>query len=283
MKTSKRPELVPASLVRLRCFINRRGMKVKPWLGPGPVLAAFHTVLMDRQHDDSFWTELGGLLRDLSHDLGRRTHGAVSNELLDAGRHAALLEEIRAALGGRPGGLRQLTAALSAPAAALVLMLGAAVAVGCGGDTDSNENPAATGGTSAGGAATGGAATGGQILVPTGGSGNLDAGVFDSGWDGDVPTGCNPALVTELASCAATAALADQVVACACSLEAAWQGGLADLFADKSCTEILDYLGCCGLDSLCNLASSSSRPASFDATLLADNSCCLVYMGVRCD
>jgi hypothetical protein len=58
----------------------------------------------------------------------------VDNELLDSGRYAALLDEIRATLAcqtAEPATFRRLAAALSAPALGLLLFLGGAASVGC--------------------------------------------------------------------------------------------------------------------------------------------------------
>ena len=141
MSDSTTPSFVPAALVRIRCFLNRRGMKVKPWLGPNEVLAAFHTAIRSQTRNASFWNELEELLGNLAEDMNQRlgTHGfVVENELLDRSVHANLLSEIRRTLETAyepKETLHGLALRMKQPAAALLLMLAAAIVVGCGGET----------------------------------------------------------------------------------------------------------------------------------------------------
>ena len=185
-------------------------------------------------------------------------------------------------------------------AAALMLMIGAATAVGCGGTTnaegsttvvgDAGTEPDASQG--AGGAtpdaSVSDAATDGPVLIdaaeqlPDAG---FDAGEGrpDTGFDASPPDGCEPELVSALVDCSPNQAAAQRVVDCACVLNDSWRGGMAELFAEATCDEISGYFGCCGFDTLCNLAMSSSLPAELDLDYLMDYSCCLVYLGIRCD
>ena len=58
-----RPDLVPASLQRVRCFLGNSGrMKVKPWADTGETLDAFHDALLTRRDDERFWQDLQSLL-----------------------------------------------------------------------------------------------------------------------------------------------------------------------------------------------------------------------------
>jgi hypothetical protein len=132
--------IIPSAIQRIRSFlIEMCGMKVKPWATTEETLAALHATLVARHACDIFWTSLRGLLETLAGDLKTRqaaTPGTlVDNELLDSGRYAALLHEIRAALAcqtAEPATFRRLAAALSAPALGLLLFLGGAASVGCG-------------------------------------------------------------------------------------------------------------------------------------------------------
>jgi hypothetical protein len=132
--------IIPSAIQRIRSFlIEMCGMKVKPWATTEETLAALHATLVARHACDIFWTSLRGLLETLARDLKTRqaaTPGTlVDNELLDSGRYAALLDEIRAALAcqtAEPATFRRLAAALSAPALGLLLFLGGAASVGCG-------------------------------------------------------------------------------------------------------------------------------------------------------
>ena len=73
-------------------------------------------------------------------------------------------------------------------------------------------------------------------------------------------------------------------------LNDAWETGLAELFDTEDCNQIIqNYFSCCNggpfyarADTLCN-KDPRRLPAEFDAELLVDNSCCVVYLGVRCD
>ena len=131
--------LIPSAVQRIRSFlIEMCGMRVKPWATTEETLAALHTTLVARHACDIFWTSLRGLLENLAHDLKMRQEATpgtlVDNELLDSGRYAALLDEIRATLAcqtAEPATFRRLAAALSAPALGLLLFLGGAASVGC--------------------------------------------------------------------------------------------------------------------------------------------------------
>ena len=68
-----RPDLVPASLQRVRCFLGTSGrMKVKPWADTGETLDAFHDALLTRRDDEKFWQDLKSLLENLTADMSRR-------------------------------------------------------------------------------------------------------------------------------------------------------------------------------------------------------------------
>jgi hypothetical protein len=133
--------IVPSSIQRIRSFlIEMCGMKVKPWADTEETLGALHATLVARQGCDIFWTSLRVLLETLARDLKARQDAApgtlVDNEVLDDGRYATLIDEIRAAL-VRQGAetpastFRRLASSLSAPALGLLLFLGGAATIGC--------------------------------------------------------------------------------------------------------------------------------------------------------
>jgi len=307
MTETSRPNFVPASLVRIRCFLNRRGMKVRPWLGPEGVLAAFYAALQLQEKSEAFWIELRELLSDLACDMNQRIKGrgwVIDNELLDENSHEGLLREIRLALGQNPSvsNLHALARALPFRSSSLLLMLAAAMLVGCGGELNSTDGQQSDGGTSnaAGGAAHGGATTpaGGTtaattiILGNSGGAGGSSITVraspcatpgATSGLDPSHFAECNQQLVSALIPHDLPNRSGRQLLECACLLNDAWQTGLAELFAAKECAAIADYFACCGLNTFCNKVDNNLLPAEFDANLLVDNSCCLIYLGVRCD
>jgi hypothetical protein len=133
--------IIPSAIQRIRSFlIEMCGMKVKPWATTEETLAALHTTLVARHACDIFWTSLRGLLEALARNLKLRQEATpgtlVDNELLDSERYATLLDEIRAALAcqtAESATFRRLASALSAPALGLLLFLGGAASVGCGG------------------------------------------------------------------------------------------------------------------------------------------------------
>ncbi|HEY5955855.1 MAG TPA: hypothetical protein VIV60_04850 [Polyangiaceae bacterium] len=315
MTESNFPKWVPASLVRVRCFLNRRGMKVKPWLGPEAVLDAFYAALRLQTHNDDFWTELEQLLADLASDMNERIQSrgwVIENELLDSRSHAELLAQIRQALGieaSACAGLHPLATAIPRRAGALLLMLAAAIVVGCGGEVDAPTGHGASGGGAGIGAAastSGGAssvgASGGTTaqsiaqgsggfptltLAASGGTTSQSTGVCpspdaSSRIDPAAFAACNPKLVAALIPYAIEGNLYNQLLECACLLNEAWQTGLGDLFAGKDCNEIISYFGDCGMANLCG-NGRRPLPASFDADALFDRCMVLLYLGVRCD
>lgn len=303
------PKWVPASLVRIRCFLNRRGMKVKPWLGPEAILEAFYAAMRSHTGSDEFWKELEQLLRDLASDMNQRVAArgwVIQNELLDQTAHAELLSEIRRALGREAQaqqGLRPLAITLPRRAAALLLMLAAAIVVGCGGESESvqpgsgTNTQTASGGSSAqGGAATGAqggtatsktqAAFGGNIVIDI--STNTSSpqsncrSAATSELDPDHFAACNPKLVETLVPYDIHSDSGKQLLECICVLNDAWQTGFAELFAGGNCAQIADYFGACGIEQLCS-TEASRIPAEFDAEQFADHCAVPLYLGVRCD
>jgi hypothetical protein len=319
MNESIRQSFVPASLVRIRCFLNRRGMKVKPWLGPEGILDAFYTTLRAQGKSEDFWLELRRLLGNLADDMNQRIQRrgwVIDNELLDQNCHESLLTEIREALGdGRAAGnLTSFAVALPRRAGALLLMLAAAMVVGCGGEGGSADGDQSYGGSAAasGGAANGGSGTAsggaanGGTPTPVGGQASGGTSSTQSTYpcpNPGVPSGldpnrfasCNQQLVAALIPYDLHTNSGEQLLECACLLNDAWQTGLANLFSGKDCGEIASYFSCCGfgdprsantttaITNFCRDQQNQALPADFDSSLLFDNSCCLIYLGVRCD
>jgi hypothetical protein len=309
MTAQQSPNLVPSSLIRIRCFLNRRGMKVKPWLGPEAVLDAFYAALRLQCQSESFWTELEDLLRVLATDMNRRISSRgwiVQNELLESEQHAELLRQIRAALHNNSQSARSihsLASMLPSRAGALLLMMAAALAVGCVEqvstvDASGGTSGLATGGTSSqsgtGARATGGSSGDTRAEAGRGGGGiRISTDVItlpkascspesNSGLDTAKFAACNPELVSALIPHDIHADSGKQLLECACVLNDAWQTGLAKLFAGQDCQQILSYFGDCGLDEFCR-TNPASFPAEFDADTLFENCMTLLYLGVRAD
>lgn len=133
--------LVPSSIQRIRSFlIEMCGMKVAPWASTEETLAALHTTLVARHGCGIFWHSLRTLLEKLASDMRTRALAlpgtVIDNEVLDGESYARLLDEIRQVLHRQEteaptGSFRQLSAALSAPALSLLLLLGGVASVGC--------------------------------------------------------------------------------------------------------------------------------------------------------
>ena len=271
--------------------------------------------LKSRERDDTFWTDLRGLLANLGRDMQVRAEArgwAAAQELFDADSYEELLCQIRSALTEQPhsgSGLVELARTAPRRAAALLLMLGAAVSVGCGGETsqassseqatggavpaasggDPSGGTAGSGGTSSGGVTSGG--TGGRPMlrpVEVTGTGGLSGGAADPA---ATPT-CNGELAEVIGECdGLTEDDKSTLLDCACLLNDAWETGLAELFDNADCNQVIqDYFSCCnsgyaadsGVEVFCR-KDPDSLPAEFDPRLLIDNSCCPIYLGVRCD
>jgi hypothetical protein len=302
MSDSPNPKWVPASLMRIRCFLNRRGMKVKPWLGPDAVLSAFFTTLRSQENNDGFWSELTELLRVLADDMNERVSSCgwvIDNELLDKTGHDRLLAEIRKALSNHaaPAELKPFALTLPKGAGALLLMLAAAIVIGCDGESETGNTGTASGGTTAGASATGGAAnhTGGaggktaSSTITFGGTGGTTSGYpcpnpgVTSGLNASDFAACNAQLVAALIPYDLESNDGRQLLQCACLLNDSWQTGLANLFSGHDCGEIASYLGTCGVSDLCAKQAAGTVPTTFDADLFLNCSVVTLYLGVRCD
>jgi hypothetical protein len=284
--------------------MNRRGMKVRPWLSPEALLDTFFEALQSQATNGEFWTELEGLLSNLSRDMNERLARrgwTIENELLDASKHAELLHQIRRALERRtaqPRGLARFALELPTSAAAFLLMFASTIVIGCGGDVSTEDATARGGATSPTSSAVGGQSTGqgGTTSRQTGSGGNGGTGgttidirrsectapATTTPLDPQAFANCNPQLVEALIPYDIHSTSGKHLLECACMLNDAWQTGLADLFSGQDCDAIMSYLGCCGISRLCS-AGDPALPPDFDPDLLLDNSCCLIYLGVRCD
>ena len=264
MKKTK-PNMIPASLQRVRCFMNARGrMNAKPWMGAEATLDAFHDMLASNQRDDGFWKGMESLLETLTGDmkerLAARQGEIIDNEVLDTTRHHALLEEIRSSLDGRGaenGRFRRLASALSIPAMGLLFILGSAATTGC---YDSSN------------------------LV---GDGETDADVTheadaapDPMVDPDAEPECVPGdrtLEEMIVECVEDDTQRDYYLECMDALHASWRSGLADLFACEDCWEVRHYLN----DCLWRACDDPAAAGEFDLEEFLDNCMMPVYLGVR--
>ncbi|MBW2262280.1 MAG: hypothetical protein JRG91_09940 [Deltaproteobacteria bacterium] len=261
-----RPDLVPASLQRVRCFLNTKGrMKVKPWAGPEETLDAFHDALVSHRDDDAFWTGMKSLLEALASDMSRRLSGdVVDNEVLDPETHQALLEEIRAALAqqkkGR-GGFCRLASSLSVPAVGLLAILGGVATVGCG-STSSIEGDTST-----------------DVATET-----VDPAVDPIPEPLPEP-GCEHEGMTLeriLGECVENEEARTRYIECIDGLHSSWHTGLRDLFECEDCWEVLSQLDCLayGMTDFC---SNPEEAGEYDLDTLLDNCSVLLYLGVRFD
>jgi len=264
-----RPDLVPASLQRVRCFLGTSGrMKVKPWAGHEETLDAFHDALVSHREDERFWHDLGSLLETLATDMSRRLRGdVVDNEVLDPATHQALLVEIRSALDGRErgrGGFRGLASALSVPAVGLLALLGGVATVGCGSSS---------------------ALEGDAIADVTVERSDPDADPAVDPITEPVPDGCEHEGMTLeqiLTECVENETARTHYLECIDGLHASWHSGLRDLFECEDCWEVLSQLDCLayGMTDYC---SDPDAAGTYDLDTLLDNCAVLLYLGVRFD
>ena len=286
--TEPRVQLIPASLVRVRCFMNVTGrLRVKPWATAEETLDAFHDMLRRQRGNDAFWKELETLLASLTHDIRRRmSTDAPDNELLDPARHAELLSEIRAALPGTtsgPSGFRRLASALSAPAVAMLLLLGGTTTVGCGSDssltgrTDATTEPRPD--PVAEPAEDPAVDHCDEILADVSAS---DA-ACDAVEDGveclhacksfeEIVMEC----VTDEHSYPSGEEARCRYIDCIRTMHESWRTGLEELFACWDCWTIEHKLSC-DLDAFCR----HSPDSEFDLEAFLDACHCCIYLGVR--
>jgi hypothetical protein len=124
--------LRPTVTQRLRTFLDDEGKKVVAWTTIDQVLDALWATLHARRDDPGFWRRFESLIEDLRVDAARDSAGGLAHpsaELLSGARICDLLHELRGALpstSGRPepGSIRRTLPRLSAPLAAVLVLLG---------------------------------------------------------------------------------------------------------------------------------------------------------------
>ena len=295
--SASRPHLVPATLHRVRCFLNTEGrLKVKPWAPASEVLDAFHDALRTRRGETDFWNTLEQLLQALIADMRqRRARGGphpFDGEVLEPSRQAAVMAEIRAALSRRrrgAGRFRRLARSLSASAAASLLVLGGAATLGCyssSGQVGDEDTAEAT--DVAGDAAP-------DARPDVGPDASPDA-TPDAEADADVADEATPEAEAEAACDPGTATIEEilttclpdppyptyhaDVIACVDSLHASWRTGLTQLLACEDCDSAMYDLMTCFL----NPGDSCRDPASageFDLDRFLGSCMVVLYIGVR--
>lgn len=287
------PLLVPNSLQRIRCFMNTRGqLGVKPWADVNETLDAFFCMLACKSHDESFWNDLESLFTRLSADLklrlaakanqtkkevaGNNEKSLVDNEVLDASRYHDLLGEIRQKIAvaqnqTRPGGFRALTAALSAPAIGLLMLMGGVVSLGCSESLPSDPGETETE----------------TITLPDTGTAEdteSDTESIDEETDTE-PGDAGPrrTLAEMVESVVQDEEKRESLLDCFDTLHESWRTGLEDLFRDDDDHQIAYYLDCLlgntGRDG--GWCKNPEEAGEFDLDLFINNCATLVYLGVR--
>ncbi len=295
--------MVPSSIQRVRSFlVEMCGMKVKPWASTEETLGALATTLISRHRCDIFWTSLRVLLATLARDVKRREEarpGALlDNEVLDNERYAALLDEIRTCLARQEGetttttSFRRLAAGLSAPALALLLLLGGAATVGCDRgalrsapkaedaavvddasaarldarpDTSTDIVPPAVPDT-----APGPDTTSVSITLPDTGP------VPDAATHG--PDGATVTIQDIMDSCNLPSQNQTAVLACLARLRDSWTTGIAEALAGMPCDTVTSELSCF---AYAGQACSFGSTAEFVVGTTRVCEPILVYVGVR--
>jgi hypothetical protein len=287
-----RPQFVPASLQRVRCYLRATGdMRVKPWAGVEETLDAFHDLLVARRGDEAFWAGLGQLLGALSADMKKRTEtrggGVIDNEVLDPERRRELLDEIRRKLDEKREGKGRfgiLAASIPSAAVGLFCLLGGVATVGCysssdlGGDGEATEvrhDPDAAADPPAD------PAVDRADLQPDPPLPDVPPDpVFDSPVDLPADPVCDPSgrtLEQILTGCDVTGEQLRYYLDCIDALHASWRTGLTKLFDCENCENILFQLQNC-LDWRC-WEPNGEEP--FDVENFLDNCAVYIYLGVR--
>jgi hypothetical protein len=245
-------------------------MKVKPWTTVEETLDALHDLLAARRDDAEFWKGLGELLAQLEADMERRAGrgGFAGNEVLDPGRVAALVEELRAAATRNEagGGFRRLARGLSAPAIGLLMLLAGAATAGC------EHDQSIAGDASADSAVVDAAADTTTVDAPDAPEPRVDPGCVNEGLTFD----------EIVAECVADAETRERVLACVDALHSSWRTGLREHFECMSCHDVSEDIGLCLLypwgGSTCEAPEDVGE---FDLEAFLDNCAALIYLGVR--
>lgn len=133
------PYLRPTLIQGVRAFFSDLKDPVPPWAGFDEVLDHLWMILYERRDDPVFWDRLSALLAGIGRDLngaGGRGLPDPQAEILSPDVSDEVMERLRAAVRAGPGRPRQeggrgLPAALGAPLAACLILVGAALATGC--------------------------------------------------------------------------------------------------------------------------------------------------------
>ena len=284
--TGQGMRLVPATLQRLRCFLNTEaGMRPRPWASPETLLDEFHDALRSHRRDDRFWSALEELLVALTDDMARRAADGSSRfqpHALDPTHRAAVLAEIRQALESRrrgQGRFRRLARRLSGPAVANLLLLGGVSTLGCYGSHGEEAEADASAETPADARPDG---------APDEASAEdaRDDAAPEADAEAEAEAACDAAgrtLETILDECGASPELRTAALSCVAALHDSWRAGLTDLLACASCGDVDFRIGTCLLDAGCANATCGdpADAGTFDVDAFLSNCCILLYLGVR--
>jgi hypothetical protein len=271
--------VIPASIQRVRRFLaGQGGMNIEPWAGVDETLDAFHDLLVSRRLDDAFWKELEALLASLTDDMRTRMsvkgRAVVDNEVLDPGRHDALLAEIRSALDGRTqgrGGFRRLASALSMPAVGMLVVMGGVATAGCE-DKSSSEDavedalsdfPAETAVD--------------PVPDPEPEPAEDPAAELDAATDVE----CSETMSDIVELCVSDAGQRTQILECLDSLHESWHTELEEFLACAPCDSVQFWLVDCLLDGFREACTDPSSAGTFDLDAFIDNCSTPIYLGLR--
>jgi hypothetical protein len=293
------PKLIPASLLRVRRFLNAEGaMKVKPWATVEETLDAFHDSLAANCHNDTFWNGLESLLAILSADIKQRTttrpDELIDNELLVRERQQQLLHEIRRALANQKrgrGGFRGLISTLSPPAMGLLVMLGGVASQGCYSaettrdDRDAAQSPVGDSGAADAfwgdtGTGTAGTQAKDNSILPQDSS--VDAVTIKPETGAGAPDACirkDVTIVELINNCISDKNERTQVLACIDALDASWRTGIEELFQCQDCDTISNKLF--NFMYGCDYCADPRDAGDFDRNAFFDNCLMTLYLGVR--
>jgi hypothetical protein len=259
--------MIPSSIQRIRCFMKTEGgLKVKPWITVEETLDAFYSLLTTNNHNDTFWQKLDGLLSDISGDLKTRLQAddrVVDNEVLNTAQYADLLAEIRATLPANSvgkGAFRAGLSRLSAPATALLLLMGGITTTGCMDLDGSNYDGKDTT----------------NIHHSEGDDTDTDSDIFDSSSTAQSSDGVEGSLEEIVREVIPDENTQEALKDCIDKLHESWQTGLEELFQGETEGEIEYQLSC-----LIRGCQDPDAMGEYALDTLLDNCAVVIYLGVK--
>jgi hypothetical protein len=228
--------------------------------------------------------------------LGSTPGSIIDNEALNPERHRELIDEIRQALDRpRPSGFQRLASSLSAPAVAVLFLLGGTIVVGC---DEVPEPPSDTDNSKGGDTATVSADeedNGRDTGEDTSETGFSDSDTdtdsdCDSDADADSDSDSDADMMDEeehlgmtfeeiVMDCIDSKDKQKELINCVEAMHASWKTGLTELFQNSGCSDVFYHLDCLRMGQ--DFCADPDSAGEYDLDKLLDNCAILVYLAVR--